>query len=237
MALLDYSLNEIASKARLAARGAGYDWGMAEETASATFWSLQHQLPVLEALADLLEMQSLSPGPTSRIPIIQQQCWSGADNGLCPLTVGAALTDRAALFSQEAVQLKKVLYPVLLIPFLVNVATCHTGSLHVKNQDGQITIIRGGDVRTNAAFTEAEVIELLDCCLAQTKTGADNDANVNDTRHNDRLVIVDDSTRSARAKVQSTILARLDALAQLTYAPATEASRLLGAGAGLNDND
>lgn len=37
--------------------------------------------------------------------------------------------------------------------------------------------------------------------------------------------------------VHSETLAALDALAKLTYVPATEASRLAGAGAGLTDND
>lgn len=42
---------------------------------------------------------------------------------------------------------------------------------------------------------------------------------------------------AARANVPTDVAAALDAYATRTYAPATEASRLAGAGAGLSDND
>jgi len=40
-----------------------------------------------------------------------------------------------------------------------------------------------------------------------------------------------------RAEVRADALARLERLARRTYAPATERSRMAGAGAGLTDND
>lgn len=43
--------------------------------------------------------------------------------------------------------------------------------------------------------------------------------------------------RNTRAAVNEAILQRLTELASRTYAPATEASRLAGAGAGISDND
>ena len=46
-----------------------------------------------------------------------------------------------------------------------------------------------------------------------------------------------DSPRCTRVEVDEESLAALTEFAQLTYAPATEASRLAGAGSGLNDND
>ena len=43
--------------------------------------------------------------------------------------------------------------------------------------------------------------------------------------------------QTQRADVDANTLATLNAFAHRTYAPATEASRLKGAGAGLSDND
>ena len=43
--------------------------------------------------------------------------------------------------------------------------------------------------------------------------------------------------KSSRAQISKECYRALERLAEKTYAPATEASRLSGAGAGLNDND
>lgn len=88
-----YSLSEIEAHAKKAVRGAGFDWGHAEEAAKAVRLLAAHQLPGAEALAFYLAERAESGVDAFDGPVVDDE-WSAADaEVLCPVLSGAVLCD------------------------------------------------------------------------------------------------------------------------------------------------
>ena len=210
---MTYSLNEIEALAKKAARGGGYDWGVAEEAGKAVRWLASHDLPGAELLAAHLSLHG-HDGP----PQTLDGDWSSATGALCPLTAGITLNDCANHLSAGQT-MRNVTQPLLLVPFAAW-AAIHIGqpvrvaweNLRIDT-DGAALWIDG----PRQEITADQATDLT-CQLAPTRT---------DTPLHPRL----------RGTVAPETWRALDTFAQRTFAPATEASRLLGAGAGLSDND
>lgn len=114
------SLSETQSLSGKAARGAGFDWGHAEEAGQAAQWLATRGLPGCDMLlrrlhADVTRaflLGGVHASDTRRAP-------------LCPLYLGTALADHAtlpAVAGQTALELGDVAVPGLLLPFLATVA-------------------------------------------------------------------------------------------------------------------
>ncbi len=210
---MNVSLNEIDATAKKAARGAGYPWGLAEEAGKATRWLCRHNIDGCAALANLLdEMDGRDIASIS--PSIEGQNWAAAGTVVCPLVAGAAISDRAQGFGSQGIELRNVVSPILLAPFLASIAqqlnvtirlTAETAELHA---DGQRVSIIGEFPSLSHQATATIGSELL---------------NPNEL--------------CRRAFPDRTTWKRLNSFARRTYAPATDESRLMGAGAGLSDND
>lgn len=111
MATVSRTLAEIDAVARKAARGSGHAWGTAEEAGRAVRWLEARGLPGCAALANLLSMQTTAP------PVFDGAVWrSETGDALCPLLLGAALSDRRALGIGDRAE--HVAWPLLLTPFL-----------------------------------------------------------------------------------------------------------------------
>jgi hypothetical protein len=214
-----FSLNEIESMAKGAARGAGFDWGFAEEAAKAVRWLAERDLPGVESLARLLahndgkSYEELAPVSTAGI-------WHARVGQLCPIASGAALSDRALWFVDEGVvELGPVAQPLLLLPFAANVARVPGTALELCWGDVTVAVMSNGIVcEGRRRELEVDVVRHVHC----RKTAA----------------VVDASSVSMRSRaVDADSWRRLDALSRRTFAPASEASRINGAGAGLADND
>lgn len=211
---MTYSLNEIEAHAKKAARGGGYDWGVAEEAGKAVRWLVSHGLPGAAVLAAHLDQQA-NDGP----PQTLGGDWSSATDALCPLTSGATLNDCADLLTAAYGQtMKNVTHPLLVVPFAAWAAlhiksplTVVWDSVHATTNGYDLHVVGSKD-DLNAPQTAA-----LSCSLA----------------HGNHAL----SAPALRGDVSPDVWAKLNIIAQHTYAPATEASRLLGAGAGVSDND
>lgn len=204
---MSWSLSEIESLSRKAARGAGMGWGMAEEAGKAATWLAAAGLPGPEALADLLERlhhQDLN----EFAPVIRADAWRAPGGALCPIRAGAALSD---LGCSGKTRLKGMMQPLLIVPFAVQAAE---GPLVLEWPGARFAC--GGALRGSAEglCVQADVLieagtapehPLLDCALRYTP--------------------------------KPEAITVLERFAQFTYAPETEASRTSGAGAGLSDND
>ncbi len=94
---MSYSLNEAEAMARKATRGAGYDWGVAEEAAKAVRWLCAQGIDGVAAVSAVLV-------PEDR-------------GGASPLVVGMALADQAAQLTQAPFKCAHMAHPVLLLPF------------------------------------------------------------------------------------------------------------------------
>ncbi len=210
---MNRSLNEIEAHAKRAARGAGLSWGMAEEAGRATRWLASHDLAGPALLSDVLAKNDGLP--RERIaPISLDDEWRAPADDLCPLAAGAALNDCADRLAEgRQVKMANVAYPLLVAPFAAWAAIHLNAPVQVRWQnlridtDGEEVWINDPDNEINTSHAA-----VLTCQISKTRTDVAKPS-------------------SLRGDVTPKVWAKLDVFAQRIFAPATAASRLLGAGA------
>lgn len=140
-----------------------------------------------------------------------------AANGLCPIKLGTQFCDGLYLVANEDVDLGRVAAPIILLPFVSWRAATLKTSLSVEVNGAQWTVLSDGQLvaPTQTTFPDAAQVLIKKCEFSSAKGQPLNN----------------------RALVGKATYACLDHFAQRTYAPATEASRIAGAGAGVTDND
>jgi len=208
---MTFSLNEIEATAKRAARGAGYSWGVAEEAAKGTRWLCVNGFDGPATLVRLLDLQlALSADHT---PNINESAWSG-DGVLCPLVTGAYLSDCAGQLAKAPIKIQSISVPLLLLPYAGMVARALNSCVRISMDDLE-------------AVTDGKEL----CAPGAVPLQAD-DVTI-------RLggVLAMPRSQHARATPDKAAWSKLNDYAHRTYAPATDQSRLLGAGAGLSDND
>ncbi len=215
------SRNETESLCAKAARGAGYSWGLAEEAGFAAGWLAAQGIDGTGAFLALLTEKLTNPAENAAPRPTPGHWQSAAQRPLCPITLGAALTDCALLadgpFSRDT-RLDPVMAPLLLVPFLARAAQMCDRQVLVDGQDGQLLIT------SNGAFDGRAAVSFLG---------------------RGPLALTLRSTQSPEAPqggparlplVSLAVLEGLNALALRTTVPATDASRR-GAGSSTTDND
>ena len=214
------SLNEIETMGRRAARGAGLPWGLAEEAGKAARWLMVRGLSGVGRLAHILDRHD-QRDEADLAPASIEGFWQARFGGLCPLIAGAALCDRAADIAQgRTIELGETAEPLWLAPFVAGAAELTDAAISIAWNDVVITLSNRG-----------ERIEGDRCALKVSSTAGVL------CRLADHSVDPDAPTVLQAAAVEAEGWNRLAAFAQRTYAPATETSRLSGAGAGLTDNN
>ena len=205
---INISLNEVESAAKKAARGAGFDWGVAEEAGRAARWLCSNGLGGCGHISGYLDSEPCFP------PDGLQGVWKSDRGDLCPLLSGAALSDLAVLLQGQAIEMRAVSHPVILLPFAA------WASLTLNQP---MTLCVGElEVVTNGVSVSMAALELPKKSDVRVVLGGE---------------LSQPLAQYSRAEPRPENWKRLNALAHKTYAPATEESRLLGAGAGLSDND
>ena len=198
---MSWSLGEIRSLSVKATRGAGMDWGIAEEAGFAVEWLETHGLNGTRALAQYLSK-------------MYREGNFNAQN--CPLRLGCFVSDSN---DWTLLQDAAVYEPILIIPFLANLLENQT---LVISWDKHKVFIQ----RNNVSAEYVDILVSEPCKLCPPINIENCEAIKNPLMHRSRVL-----------KDFEPYVALLNALAHNTYAPATAASRLSGAGAGLNDND
>ncbi len=222
--MIDYSLNELASRAKLSARGAGYSWGMAEEVSRAVYWLAHHNLPHCSMLLPLLNQIDSSVNIMDTLPKALGENYYAQGEYLCPIAAGCALSDSFDIKARESkVLMTDVLSPELLLPFVADIAQrCETIIVLEFNNENLAT--DGVHIKTSSSnLYEVEKASTLLCRVAGAGEVEFTGLHVPE--------------RKTRAVVSEDVWKALGVYAHNTYAPASERSRELGAGAGLNDND
>lgn len=216
---MSHSLNEIEAQAKRAARGAGLSWGMAEEAGRAVRWLASHDLAGPALLAEVLEKNDKLPH-AQVAPVSLEGEWRAPAGDLCPLIAGATLNDCAERLGRgQPVAMANVSHPLLILPFAAWAAIHLKQPVRVIWQDLRIDTDGNGIwIDDPKKQINASKVATLTCELADMRT----DAAIHPGQ---------------RGTVTPEIWARLDRFAGRTYAPATDASRLQGAGAGVSDND
>lgn len=208
---MNFSLNEVQATAKKAARGAGYAWGVAEEAGAATRALCSQHLDGCHALAALLA-QIDGQDPVNHAPRSVEDVWTARAEWLCPLMAGATLSDMASRLRDGPQTMAQVTRPLLLLPFAAAAAE-QLGSSVVVTWPGQVVSTDGRilalDATVGLTLPRATQVTVRLGALAGTP-----------------------SPRHSRATPQPDDWSALDALAARLLAPATEASRRLGAGSG-----
>lgn len=216
---MTHSLNEIEALCKRAGRGSGLSWGLAEEAAKGARWLSAFGLPGAERLADLLEMNDRIPAIDVSPVSLSADCWYAPIRRMSPLIAGASLSDCAGrLRERGSITMENVSFPLLAIPFMGG-AALRLGVPVAVEWDGARVATDGHQL----------------CLTADDASLA--------TRQTTRLVFTAPAEMTGRkepvlrASVSDEVWARLGVFAHRTFAPATEESRLKGAGAGVTDND
>jgi hypothetical protein len=130
------------------------------------------------------------------------------------LACGAALSDRAADLRDGSLELQNIADPLFLLPFAAMAAQTLRATVEVAC-DGCRALTDGKSLILTGDFPE--IASALSIRLTDMVLGAERP--------------------SSRARPSPSNWAELETLAKRTYAPATDESRLKGAGSGLSDND
>ncbi len=194
------SFYETGVLARRATRGAGYDWGLAEEATFAAGWLCDYGVDGADVLSRYLRRVD-GQAVASRAVRAWPDSWAGEAFGnspLCPISVGAALSDFGLPIGVEKVVISKVYAPVLLLPFIANLPA----------EDGKIWTIEG-EVSDDINPTRVEIIRADATGLSATDS------------------VATDAKKPRYPQKEDAFLLEL---AQRTYVPESEASRAKGAG-------
>lgn len=212
---MDFSMGEAEVMAKKAVRGAGYPWGLAEEAGYATAWLTAQGCDGCRILVRLLKADC-ARNLAAHSPAPDGQHWHarGTPPGtLCPLVTGAALIDHCPRIDQP-LTLHRVLEPTLLLAFVRLAAARRECCLRVEYHGHSLS-------------TDGLQLSSLPPDVPQAE---------------DVTLRIDDGILASRPSVSrcrpaASVWKTLDHFAARTYAPATDESRRLGAGAGLTDND
>ncbi len=212
------SLAEIDAMGRKAARGAGFTWGMAEEAGRAARWLAAYGLPGPEALAAVLKkvdgaVARYAPRPTG-------VAWQSEAGRLCPIAAGAALSDRAQeIVEGTRFEVGPVVLPLLVVPFLSRAARDLGCQISMSGNGFRVVATPRGP----ACDSWDALCSARDAALSIALATA--------------APCLPLQAGSAACPVAVELWREIDAFAQRTYVPASEASRRTGAGAGLHDLD
>lgn len=230
---MSQSYNEIEALVKRAARGVNQPWGMADESARATRWLAERGLAGPGVMAQLLELYD-TDAPVK--PVVAQDSWyADSDSLLCPVITGTALSDFSMLLAQyKCIRCSNVVCPLLLVPFAVMASLSIEACLSIR-WDSAHFVIEGNRIASQ-----------LDLALEGQGAGTNNTGaaeiviELNKASFDDQLKSQSSLLEIAcvdRASVDQQCWTCLTAFAHRTYAPASEESRRLGAGAGDSDND
>ncbi len=213
--LIILSLPEIAGLAVRAARGAGYTWGMAEESGFAAVWLAKYGFDWANALLGRLS------GDRNVTVVPSEGIWR-SDRPVCAMHAGAALADFAKLPEGPlggGVVLGDLYGPLCLLPFAARAAQINGVALDVLVDAALWARVDKSSVRVAEPR-----LNTLRAAMITVRPAA----TVNLT------LAPNDCQRTAA--ISKLTYAQLDALALQMTVPATAQSRA-GAGATGSDND
>lgn len=225
------ALNEVEVMGKRAARGVGLPWGIAEEAGKAVRWLTALGFPGVEQLADILTHHDKLLF-AELAPIDIDAVWQAPAGQLCPLIAGAALSDRAAeVAGGRVIELGPTTQPLLLAPYAAG-AVRLTGTAMTLGWDDVVVVLTpdGVAIEGNHETLTARSTEGVRCHSINELAAPGNEL----------AAPVDEPPALMLAPVHEPAVPAWDCLAAFahrTFAPATEASRLSGAGAGLSDNN
>ncbi|MFN4141393.1 DUF3726 domain-containing protein [Aestuariivirga sp.] len=213
------SCNELDAAVRKAFRGVGYAWGEAEEAGKAAVWLARRSLPFGRAVIDLLEAASDDVGALR--PVTGLGTWTSKSGEICPVLSGIALADDPSqLEASETIRIEGLRSAVLFLPFMAQAASAGMRDLTLLTRALEARFCCAG---IHVSLSPVEANRPAAAALsahAGAKTAA---SPLRVHRH--------------AADIPAEEWEALLRFAARTYVPASQRSRVAGAGAGLVDND
>ncbi|MEE9335747.1 MAG: DUF3726 domain-containing protein [Granulosicoccaceae bacterium] len=209
---MNWPLGELKALATKATRGAGFSWSLSEETGYAAQWLESHGVTGISHLANYLrwvEANGLLVAPVDMLDGTPD-----AQALKCPIALGCLITDTKAVTSDASIRVSQ---PALFLPFL-GWAAGHQ-AIVCKINDTAVAVCANG--------VDQEALKLPELSLAEASL----------SWRLQEAGAVPKCLTGSRASDDRASIHTLLRLADKTYAPATDASRLAGAGAGTTDND
>lgn len=207
------SLNEIASMIKKAAVGSGFPVGLADSLAGSAVWLCERDADGVGAALDVITA-GFRPGTVRETGGSLLQV-SGVDVG----RYGPSLFELIVAGDCERVEIVDPDAPLLLLGLAGVVSDASGTAFELSTEAGLSIIVSSGSITVPATF--------------QDRVGRITITSAVEVRRDRRP----DLTRRSGIEVDDRLWAAATTLAARTYVPATEASRLRGAGAGLDDND
>lgn len=207
------SLNEIETTLVKAARGVGHSLGVAEDLAGAGIWLCRLGLDGVAVVLDCLESRSAA--------------------------------DVQIEMGSEIVSLSSV-HPVIAAQAAIDFAIAHTGT-RVRLTSGlpvpEILLGLAGrtsvqfSIAVTLSFAGADIVEVVSSGISVVPVDLKADASIEIVARalaNEEPIF---RLSHDRPDIDAAVWEKAEALAALTYVPASDQSRASGAGAGLTDND
>lgn len=213
------SFNELDAVVRKAFRGAGYHWGEAEEAGKAALWLAQNRLAPAALTLSLLQsadgnVDNLRPSPDWR-------SWASGGGAICPLLAGIALADSAAsIVDGDSVGFASLHAPGFLLPFLAQL-TRERGLVFRLSLPQNNAVVSARGVNISGPLEALAIRSPAQLLAAEQMPGTEEQVHA----------------RTHSTEISNGDWASLNDFAVKTYVPASDHSRLAGAGAGVVDTD
>ena len=218
--MANYSLSEIDTLTRKATRGAGYSWGIAEEVGKAMRWLSAYGFSGPEILAKHLEIVANKQQdfiPNSKDVTSEEKIFGNADEPLCPLYCGTLINDLGHhLEAGKTLTFNNMLSPLLALPSAARNAEAY--NISVSFSCSETIVICNPD-----GITNNDTPHLFDAFSLGDK------ADVICSRTEGEFKSTHFPSPQGRS-ITAEALVTLERFAHQTYAPATDESRLRGAG-------
>lgn len=141
----------------------------------------------------------------------------GLNDRQCPIIQGTALCDGVIASDAPPAQLGPLICPLLCVPFAAWAAQQFDWELELQWPSNCFRLFADGQSFYSSVADVSAISQIVLC---------------NKPLHEGTLLIAKHRPKGDQISIET-----LNQFANRTYAPATEASRLTGAGAGLSDND
>lgn len=209
---MTFAFNELESLLKKAAIGAGFSVGHAMAIASAGVWLGRRGFPACDIV-----YRAISDGPRESVmrTVDGDMVFEAARVGIDGV---AAIDLLLAGVARDVVTLEGLDEPELLVGLAGVAASAHEVGFVVATEMNEV-VLGGGTALANVNLASGDAVVLR---LRRDLSGDDG------------AVL---ATRYDPAEKADGSWSHIEQLAQKTYVPASDASRLSGAGAGLTDND
>ena len=148
------SLSEIETVSKRSSRAAGYSWGIAEEVAKNIRLLEIFNLPGVKNLNSFFKKKKKLS--LDMISAVNQDNVANRD-GYCPIIAGVNVLDQIKTLEKlNQVNFKKILYPLLFLPFVSRAAEVIGKRIYLKMDDREFLLNFNNNIYSN--YTKNEII-------------------------------------------------------------------------------